>query len=230
MTRAQQVWQTRFLASSLLTAIVVAGCYGSGSIASTKPSESQSVSSSSKPEDTEPPAPESTEGCGGLTRSIEFLPFDTKSLASYGWGFVVADVVGLERASFNTSDGMRPDDFGAPNKAPINDSTTIYTPVSVVVSASLSGKASSGPSQFLIEGGTVGCFTMDVYPRVSVEPGSRYVLIVSDATKADGKGAMDQQRIMFAWPFDDKGLVLTVDGAMSVDELTELVAEAAPKA
>jgi hypothetical protein len=228
MNHEPRLPQVRILALVCLTVFVVAGCYGGGSIGSAQPTEQTAASSSSKPVETEPPAPESTNDCGGATVSIDYVPFDTKSLASSGFGFVVADVVGFEPALFNTADGKRPDGFGALDGSPSGDETTIYTPVSVVVDAALSGEASAGPNQFLLEGGTVGCFTMNVYPTPALEPGSRYVLIVSDAMKADGKEAMAFPKARFAWPVDEKGMVTTVDGVMSIDELTKLVAEAKP--
>jgi hypothetical protein len=235
MTRECRRPNVRVYAIALLTVIVVAGCYGGGSAASAlptepsvEPTEQTAASGSSKPAETEPPVPESTDGCGGATVSIDYVPFDVKAAAAYGWGFVVADVVAFEPALFNTADGKRPDGFGAANEPPLGDETTIYTPVGVVVDAALSGKASAGPNEFLIEGGTVGCFTMNVYPTPLVQPGSRYVFVVSEAMKADGTEAMAPQKAMFAWPVDEKGMVTTVDGIMSIDELTKLVVDAAP--
>jgi len=37
-----------------------------------------------------------------------------------------------------------------------------------------------------------------------------------------------QRQGVFAWPFGQAGMVVTVDGLMSLDELTEIVLEAAP--
>src|SRR4051812_24357255 len=56
-------------------------------------------------------SPQSTDGCGSATVSIDYAPYTTASLAGSGWDFVVAAVVGFDPAIFNTPDGSRPSDF-----------------------------------------------------------------------------------------------------------------------
>lgn len=177
--------------------------------------------------------PESTEACGSAAISIDYVPFTTATLAGNGWDFVVADVVGFELAIFNTPDGGRPPGFpgrpSSPHPNP-NAETMIYTPLNVVIDRAISGQWSPGPSQFLVEGGTVlldggsiGCFEMRVSPVPRVERGSRYLFILSDALDADGQNPLPLPKARFAWTVDPAGTVQTVDGPMSLDELTEIV-------
>jgi hypothetical protein len=169
--------------------------------------------------------------CGSTTMSIDYAPYTTAILAGYGWDFVVADAVAFGPAFFNTADGQRPPEFGAkpsghsrdPNREP-----RVYTPVDVVIERVINGRRIPGPSRFLIEGGTVGCFEMWVDAAPRVVPGSRYVFILTEAFDADGKDPLTDPKSVFAWPVDPSGQVTTVDGLMSIDELTEIVSAASP--
>jgi hypothetical protein len=183
-------------------------------------------------------SPGSTDRCGSATISIDYLPYTTSTLAGYGWDFVVADVVAFESAIFGTPDGSPPPGFpGWPSSPNPNDNllTPIYTPVNVVIHRAISGRWRPGPSRFLVEGGTVllesgavGCFEWRVSPVPSMRPGSRYVLILSEALDADGQNPLPLHKARFAWPVDPAGVVSTPEGPMSIDNLTKIVLDAAP--
>jgi hypothetical protein len=171
-------------------------------------------------------SPEPTDSCGSADLWIDYASYTTATLAGYGWDFVVADVVGFDPAIFNTPGGSRPPGFGTRPSSPKpnpNAETLIYTPVNVVIDRAISGPWSPGPIQFLVEGGTVGCYTMRVDDVPRVNPGSRYVIILSEALDAEGLKPLPLQKARFAWPVDSAGLVSTVDGLMSIDELTKVV-------
>jgi hypothetical protein len=204
------------------------------------PSPAPVLSPSPTPAVTPAPAPSvsprPTDGCGSADISIDYLPYTVATLAGYGWSFVVADVVGFEPAIFNTPDGDAPPGFperpSSPHPNP-NAEAMVYTPVDVVIDRAISGPWSPGPSQFLIEGGTVfleggavDCFVMRVYPAPHVEPGASYVFILSDALDADGQKPLPVPKARFAWIVGPGGMVQTVDGPMSIDELTEIVSGA----
>jgi hypothetical protein len=157
---------------------------------------------------------------------------------------VVADVVGFDPAIFNTADGSWPIGFpGRPTfpRPNNNAENMIYTPINVQIERAISGPWSPGPGQFLVEGGTIAgqyvfegetmdCFTMRVSPVPQVEPGSRYVFILSEALDNGGEEALPLHKASFAWPVDRAGMVRTVDGPMSIGELTQIVLDAAPSA
>jgi hypothetical protein len=65
---------------------------------------------------------------------------------------------------------------------------------------------------------------VDVAPRITV--GSRYVFILAEAMGADGDQPLASHEAKFAWPIDAAGMVTTVDGVMSIDELTSIVRSA----
>jgi hypothetical protein len=217
--------------------VFVAGCY-TGSQASAPPAGPTDPPSSSGPEAT-PSAPTETFGlCGSADLFIDYAPYTTSTLAGYGWDFVVADVVGFEQAIFNTPDGKAPADFLKPPatlKPDPNAETLVYTPVNVVVDDPISGSWSRGAGQFLVEGGTVpveggtvDCYTVRVDNAPHVEPGSRYMFIVSEALDSGGKNPLLRSKARFAWPVDAKGMVVTVDGPMSLNDLAEIVDSATP--
>ena len=220
---------------------VVAACQA-GSRASDPPTHPTPTApvTTSAPTRSASASPASTDGCGGATISIDYLPYTTANLAGYGWDFVVADVVGFEPAIFNTPDGRQPPGFPGRPSSPNpngNAETLIYTPINVVIDRPISGPWSLGPGQFLVEGGTVlledgpvGCFTMWVSPVPHVEPGSRYVFILSEALDAGGENPLPLYKARFAWPVDGAGMVRTIDGPMSVDELARVVLDAAQSA
>jgi hypothetical protein len=163
-------------------------------------------------------------GCGTTTYSVEYAPYTTATLAGYGWDFVVADVMAFEPAMFNTADGKAPPGYGIKPVDPnSNVDARIYTPVLVGIVQTLSGPSMDGAQRFLIEGGTVGCYTVrvDVAPRVAVD--SRYVFILTDVRDPAGRNTLGLREAKFAWAVDSKETVSTVDGLRSIDELTEIV-------
>lgn len=167
-----------------------------------------------------------TGSCGSATVNIEYAPFTTSDLASGPWKLVVADVTGFGPAFFNTEDGARPPvASGAvrtPNFNP-NAETLVYTPVEVVIDHSITGALEPGPNRLLVAGGVVGCYTMRVYPSPVVDVGSRYVFIVTTALDNLGESELSSKEARFAWPVDEDGIVATVDGPMSIEELTAIV-------
>jgi len=137
---------------------------------------------------------------------------------------VVADVTGFGPAFFNTEDGARPPVPGdAVSSFNPNAETLVYTPVEVVIDHSITGELLPGPNRFLAAGGVVGCYTMRVYPTPVVEVGSRYVFIVTTALDNFGQSELSSKEAKFAWPVDEDGTVATVDGPMSIEQLTAIV-------
>lgn len=221
---------TRIFALGAATLFVVAACYA-GARASSPPTESGLIESTSTPPAASPSsAPSGSEYCGSASWSIDYMPYSAATLVGFGYDFVVADVISLEASIVNTPDGGLPPGIPAASGAtpyPEPETLMIYRPVNVMVDDVISGPTSVGPRQLLVEGGTVGCYTVNVDQAPAVEPGSRYVLILSEALDPQGRNPMPLQKIRFAWPFDADGIVRTVDGPMSLDELAEIVERAA---
>ena len=213
-----------------MAATLVAGC-AAPNISQPGPTSVPTVTIAPTPSAAPTASPEPTGSCGSSTIWIDYAPYTTATLAGYGFDFVVADVVGFDPANFNTPDGKRPPGFGTRPSSPQPNpeaETRIYTPVNVLIDHAISGSWSPGPDQFLIEGGTVGCFTIRVDAAPRVNPGSRYVFILNEALDSDGHRPGPEQEVVFAWPADSGGTVTTVDGRMSIDELTRIVREATP--
>lgn len=215
----------RSLALGLGTMLLVAGCQR-GSLASVPAEQSSGPPPTFVSQETVA-ASSFADYCGSATISIDYAPYTTNSLAGYGWQFVVVDVTGIEPAIFNTPDGSAPPGFP---KAAVSagPSLMLYTPVDVQIAQAISGPATPGPGQFLVEGGTAGCYTMFVSPTPKVEIGMRYVFIVSDAPDASGKAALPVLKARFAWPVDANGVVATDDGPMSLEDLAKIVLSATP--
>lgn len=231
-------FRSQLRAQALLgTAALLAAAACSGSLASTPPTQSSGPLPSSATRATEPAASASFGRCGSADVFIEYLPYTTATLAGYGWDFVVVDVVSFEAATFNTPNGEAPLDYPKPPSSPHPNpkaQTLVFTPVNVVIDTAISGTWNAGPRQFLIEGGTVpmksgpvDCLTVRVDMAPLVEPGLRYVFVVSEAVDSEGQ-PMVLSMARFAWPVDSNGIVVTVDGPISIPELANAVA-AAPK-
>jgi hypothetical protein len=221
-----EVRQSR-VAGLCASLILVAGCVSAGSL--TPPPDGSAVPSgqTQSPTPTIQPSAAATDGCGTSNLWVDYAPYTTSTLASYGWGFVVADVKAIEPAIFNTEDGKKPRGFGAkrdPSNPDFNGK--IFTPVAVQVDQVISGRAKPGANRFLIEGGTIGCYTTTVDVSPIVEKGSRYVFVLTDAKDAKGQKLLDLQEAKFAWPVDASGVVQTPDGPNTLDWLAQTVAKA----
>ncbi len=213
---------------------LLVGCQAIGSRSSLPPpTESATLAPGATPSPTPTLRPEESvdpsDGCGTTTISIEYLPYTIASLAESGKGFVVAEVGESGQAFFNTADGEAPPGYGEKPTSPRpnpNARARIYTPMEIEVDEAISGSLGEGPASVLVAGGTVGCYTavVDVAPRV--ERGTRYVLVLTDVQNDTGDGTLELQEAMFAWPFNDEGLVATDEGPMSVEEISEIVSGA----
>jgi len=165
-----------------------------------------------------------TDGCGTENVFVDYQPLTVRTIAGFGWNFVEATVDGFADGAFNTPDGQAPPGYG---KGPINQGygPRIYTPILVSVVQALSGPSLAGSTRFLVEGGTVGCYTqtVDVSPRVTVR--STYVFVLADLKNPAGQPIPGLQEAKFAWPVNDDGTVTTVDGLMTIDELESAVSK-----
>jgi hypothetical protein len=204
------------LGLAFTVALFAAGCYA-GAGATVAP---VAPNATSKPDPTVAPGGDSS-FCGSTTLSIDYLPLTVEKLASAGMGFATAEVTGLGAPFFNTADGKSPP--GTPSEW--NKDLKIFTPIEVQVAQGIAGDAKPGSTQFLVLGGTVGCYTMYVTTSPSVEVGSEYVFVLDDAVDA-GQTAAGLSKADFAWPVDAKGDVATVDGKMSLGDLRTTVLDA----
>lgn len=224
-------WARGPAAVGLGIAILASGCAG-GPLPSDAPEESIAVDVTAAPSDTPSliyGAGDPTKRCGSTTLTIEYPEYTTETLAAKGFDFVVADVVSAQPGIYNTPDGERPAIFsGKPTGTPNQSARpAVYTPIDINVVSPVQGSLAKGPTQVLVLGGRVDCFTMWVSPMPAIEKGARYVFVLSEALASDGKQAMASPQVTLAWPVDEKGMVATDDGQMSLDELTAVVAGAA---
>jgi hypothetical protein len=211
---------TFFLPSLVVASIMLSAC-GAGvdpyGAMATGSGDTISVDTLSSPD----PAGGS-DNCGTASLFVDYAPADVKTLVGYGWGFVAATVSSSEPAFFNTVDGSAPVGFMAKGS---NSSATIFTPFVVQVDSVLTSKGSVGQRRVVVEGGVVGCtrVTVDGAPRLSSD--QSYVLVLAPASDANGKDlGLDQ--VVYAWPIDSSGGVVTVDGPATVSSLGDQVQHA----
>ena len=118
-------------------------------------------------------------GCGLSNQFIDYLPYDLATLAGYGWQFALGRVDDIQPAVYNTEDGSPPSDR--------QPEGMILTPVVIGVETVLRGVAQPGAVRVLVEGGTIGCYTIRVDQAPRVAKGERAVFVLSPARNADGK-------------------------------------------
>ncbi len=220
---------TVFMRLSLLVVVLlVGGCVTAGGLDGSPGPSSTDISSPGVTDAAS--AAEAAGGCGLANESIDYGPLDLNSMVGYGWRFVLGKVDAIEPAMFNTPDGKRPRGFNAKPSSIEQLQTTaqIFTPVVVHVDQVLYGDVKSGSSRFLIEGGTVGCYTVRIDVAPTVEKGARYVFVLSDAPDANGKKLSDAQLLRFAVPVGADNTVNIFGTWMTPDQLAERLARSSP--
>jgi hypothetical protein len=217
----------RLLASLVCLSLLTAGCVAEpGSIGSPNPSSLPPLSSPAASD-----ALASADDCGVSNWSVDYAPFSITSLAQAGAVFVVGRLVSIEPPVYNTEDGKKPRGF--PHAYGITDSQrngSIYTPLNVNVDEVLAGAVKPGAIKALVEGGTIGCYTVNFSVAPNVDKKSTYVFVLVSANNADGKTWKDQLEVKLAWLVDSGNIVATSEGTMSLDSLKTTLAGAASSA
>ena len=213
--------QATWIVAALL---LVAGCVTTGSVSVPVDSSPGSSSRPSTGSSADPSA-----SCGSANISVDYAPYTVASLANLGWSFAEATVTSFEPAVFNTADGAPPSGFMVkPAPGELHSDGKIFTPVNVQVDRVIDGRTKPNVDRFLIEGGTVGCYTTRVDVSPHVLRGGGYIFVLADAMDASGKTVLVSQEAKFAWPVDDSGMVATPDGPESIEALARIVATASP--
>lgn len=216
----------RLLASLACASILTAGCVA-------QPGALGSPDLSSVPSLSSPAASDTltTDDCGVNNWNVDYAPFSIASLAQAGATFVVGRLVSIEPGVYNTEDGKKPRGF--PHAYGITDAQrngSIYTPLNVNVDEVLAGAVKPGAIKALVEGGTIGCYTVNVSVAPNVDKKSTYVFVLVSANNADGKTWKDQLEVKLAWLVDSGNMVATSEGTMSLDSLKTTLAGAASSA
>jgi hypothetical protein len=94
----------------------------------------------------------------------------------------------------------------------------VYTPFTVEVERVIHGVAVPGPTRVSIEGGSVGCYEVNVDTVPRLELGARYVLFLTGPAGSD-----PPPEVWDAWVVDDRDVVWTYQGSMSLAELVDRI-------
>jgi hypothetical protein len=201
-----------------LTGVVAGGCVSApGSVGSPETSASSSITPESSPTLA---SSQADADCGVNFMSVDYAPYTIPSIVKNGGTIVEAHVLSTEPAFYNTGDGKKPRGF--PNAYGVVDAQpngTIYTPVNVMVDRAFAGTVKPGALKVVVEGGTIGCYTLNVDTPGVIIPKSTYVFVLGDALTADGKTWKNQWQVKLAWPVGADGTVATSEGSMSLDAL-----------
>ena len=169
--------------------------------------------------------------CGLTNMSVDYAPFTIASLVRNGATIVEGRVLLTEPSVYNTEDGKKPRGFphayGVVNAQP---NGTILTPANVMVDRVFVGTVKPGALKVFVEGGTIGCYTLNVDTPGPIVAGSTYVFVLGDALSADGKTWKNQWQVRSRWPVGPDGTVATSLGVMSLDALAAEVNAAASSA
>lgn len=220
------------------TIALVAGCVAAGSLTA-PPDASSPAPSSPAPTATSAPSPAAWGDCGTVNWAVEIAPYTIASLAADGSILVEGVATKLQPAVFNTADGQPPRGFFMlPGTVPnAQKNGQIYTPVVIEVEQVLAGDVKPGTLRAFIEGGTVGCWTVNLSGAPVISLDERYVFILWGYHDADGKAIPGQYKVTFAWPIDANDVVQqggtdifgnpANEGPMALAKLAQLAARAA---
>lgn len=194
----------------LSMSLLVAGCVTAGSISASPATPAAS--------------PSDEHACFGTGVQRDGGPELVADFVGQGMTFVSGTVVGVGPAFFNTADGTKPRDMGAAHPTSGQPYPMIYTPIDVTIDRTVTGSLKPGANRLLIEGGKIGCISMEVNTAPTVVKGGRYVFVLTPALDADRKQLGNQFVAYTVFPIDSSGIASTRDGRMSIDALATKVA------
>lgn len=204
-------------------AIAVGGCTRAPG-ATLGPSERGSASSPSADIVPSPTTAPDASDCVTLYESIDSLDPTLENLRAYSRDVVVATVVSEGAPFWDSPTGLGPKPGERTGEG---NEFYILTPYAVTIDRAVVGSRTPGGVTVVIEGGRIGCDTLEVSPSVSLAQRARYVLFLEPRLAADGAGAMKQPMVFLAFPIQADGTVLTpLDGAVSLSALTAALARA----
>jgi hypothetical protein len=94
----------------------------------------------------------------------------------------------------------------------------VYTPFAVEVERVIHGNASLGRTRVSIEGGTVGCYEVNVDTVPALQVGSRYVLFLVGPV-----GTAPPPEVWDVWMVDNQNVVWTYQGPMPLAQLIDRI-------
>ena len=165
-----------------------------------------------------------TPACYELTEVGDGPPRTIDLITQVSDSVLLGEVLAIERAIFNTSDGRRPDHNRprGPGYEP-----GVLTPLNVQVESQIAGDEQPSSVRVVIEGGEADCIVHRVDGTPRLEEGARYVFFLQPSKDAEGIRHPELPRVVAAWPVGVDGVVRTEeDGRLTLHELETKVREA----
>ncbi len=101
----------------------------------------------------------------------------------------------------------------------------VYTPFAVEVEQVIHGAASPGTLRVSIEGGTVGCYSVNVDTVPHLQAGARYVFFLTGSVGSD-----PPPEVWDVWMVDNHDVVATYQGPMPLIQLVDRISRLAAAA
>jgi hypothetical protein len=160
-------------------------------------------------------------GCG-TSFTLGDAPAPTlANRAAVASAIVIATVLEIGPAQWNTSDGSAPKSVRPPSRA------HIYTPVRLVVDQSVKGSVVRRVT-VRIPGGTVGCYSFWFHPTPDVKPGRQYAFFLGQGVDATGNPEARELTAFEAWPILAGVVATPLDGDLTLPAFGSQVAGVAP--
>lgn len=101
----------------------------------------------------------------------------------------------------------------------------VYTPFAVAVEQVIHGEASRGTLRISIEGGTVGCYSVNVDTVPHLQAGARYVFFLTGSVGSD-----PPPEVRDVWMVDNHDVVSTYQGPIPLNQLADRISRLAAAA
>jgi hypothetical protein len=191
---------------------------GNSAVGAAPPTDSQEGASTQDPgdgaePDLNPDQPAEVPGgnCQSVAEVVDRVPPTIESMSMYRATAVVATVVEVGEAQWNTTDGKAPDRGSA---------FDVVRLLRLHAEDTIDGKDLGSDITVWVRGGTIGCsnFLYSDFPA-DIEPGQRYVLFLHEDQLETKLGGVVKAIQM--WPVDGKDRVETpVEGPLALSEFT----------
>ena len=155
--------------------------------------------------------------CGGADQAVDRGPYVIAGMEVPGF-FANMGAPGWQKDDLAVRQVVVVGRVVAQEAAAYGGEAGVYTPFAVEVDEVIHGKASLGTLRVSTEGGTVGCYSVDVDTAPHLQEGGRYVFFLTGSALSD-----PPPEVWDVWMVDNHDIVSTYQGPMSLTQLVDRI-------